>query len=157
MAGAALLTCIAGACLMRGFAAAQTSPPQAIGMQVFQGVLTYHNDSQRTGQNLSEQILAPANINSGAFGKLFSDAADGQIYAQPLYVPNVQIPHWGLHNVVYVATEHDTVYAFYADAKLAKPLWQHDFVNPATGISTVPATDTGGALIVPEIGSPRRR
>jgi hypothetical protein len=130
---------------------ALSESPRSASSASFQGVLTYHNDNARTGQNLAETILTPA-IDSTSFGKLFSYAVSGQVYAQPLYVPNVAIPHKGVHNVVYVVTEHDSVYAFDADAQLGKPLWQRNLVNPKAGITTVPAVDTGGANIIPEIG-----
>src|ERR1700720_2654562 len=76
------------------------APVQA---QTYTGVLTWHNDNQRTGQNLAETILTPANVNPKQFGKLFTYPVDGQIYAQPLYVYGVTIPGQGAHNVVYVA------------------------------------------------------
>jgi len=82
---------------------------------VFAGVLTWHNDNLRTGRNPKESILTPRNVNSTNFGRLFVLTTDGKVDAQPLYVPNVTIPGSGTHNVVYVASEHDTVYAFDAD------------------------------------------
>ncbi len=87
-------------------------------------VLTQHNDNQRTGANLDETILNTSNVYAGSFGKLFTRDVDGHIYAQPLYVPGVSIPNKGVHNVVYVVTQHNSVYAFDADDPLTSaPFW----------------------------------
>ncbi len=118
-------------------------------------VLTYHNDLARTGQNLAETALTPAAVSSARFGKLFAQTLDGQVYAQPLYVPGVSIPSRGIHNVVYVATEHDSVYAFDADSIIglsAQLLWRVSFINPSAGVTTVPAANTGCGQIEPELG-----
>jgi len=114
-------------------------------------VLTYQYDLSRAGANLNETVLTPANVNAAQFGKLFSDTVDGYVYGQPLYVANLNIPGQGVHNVVYVATEHDSVYAFDADGGGA-PLWHVSFLDPTSGVTTVPASDTGCDQIVPEIG-----
>src|SRR5689334_7971274 len=74
-------------------------------------VTTYHNDNARTGQNLNETILTPANVNSSLFGHLFFQKLDGYVFAQPLYLSGVAIPNKGTHNVVYLATENDSVFA----------------------------------------------
>src|SRR5215475_6852574 len=79
-----------------------------------QDVLTYHNDSARTSQYLNETILNTSNVNMNSFGKLFILPADGKVDAQPLYVSNLTLGN-GTHNVVFVATEHDSVYAYDAD------------------------------------------
>jgi len=109
----------------------------AVQGQGFTGVFTQHNDNARTGQNLNETVLTTANVNSTKFGKIFSYPVDGQVYAQPLYVPNVSIPNHGVHNVLYVATENDTLYAFDADGLAPNILWQVSFINLANGITTI--------------------
>jgi uncharacterized repeat protein (TIGR01451 family) len=117
------------------------------------GVFTHHNDNQRTGQNLNESVLTLSNVNSASFGKLAGFTIDGIAHASPLYAASVNIPGVGLRNVVYVATEHDSVYAFDADASGGNPLWKVSFINPSAGITTVPNGDTGECCdIAPEIG-----
>lgn len=105
-------------------------------------VLTNHNDNFRTGSNLQETVLNTSNVNGNQFGKLFTQPVDGQIYGQPLYVANVSIPGKGTHNVLYVTTMNDSVYAFDADSKSGvneDPLWKVNFTNPDAGITTIPA------------------
>ncbi len=94
-------------------------------------VLTQHNDNARTGQNTSEMILNTSNVNVNQFGKLFVMPSDGQVYAQPLYVPGVTI-NGEVHNVVILATENDSVYAYDADSSGA-PLWKASMVDVAHG------------------------
>ena len=119
-----------------------TSPSPTAGIDV----TTYHNDVARTGQNLSESILTPANVNSSNFGKLFVVSTDGKVDGQPLYLGGVAIAGKGTHNVLYVVTEHGSVYAVDADTGVS--LWQ---------VSTLPSgeitsDDHGCSQITPEIG-----
>ena len=117
------------------------------------GLLTHHNDNFRTGQNTLETVLTPANVNTTKFGKLSSYATDGISHASPLYLPNVNIPGVGTRNVVYVSTEHDSVYAFDADGSGGTALWHVSFINPAAGVTTVSSGDVGECCdITPEIG-----
>jgi hypothetical protein len=119
-------------------------------------VLTYHNDFARTGQNTNETILTPANVNMNTFGKIFSYPVDGQIFGQPLYVSSLAIPGQGTHNVVFVATMHDSVYAFDADSNAGPNggvLWH---VNLGTS-AVMPNKDFGNRYgdyhdIRPEVG-----
>ena len=117
----------------------------------YTGTFLYRNDNFRTGQNLAESILTPATVTPSQFGLLFTDAIHGAAYAQPLYVPNLSMFGLGAHNVVYVATENDSVYAFDAD-RPGPALWHTSFINPAKGITAVPASDLGCGDLVPIIG-----
>jgi outer membrane protein assembly factor BamB len=111
------------------------------------GTLTHRNDNARTGQNLQEVSLTPANVNPTKFGMLFSYPVDGQLFAQPLYMPNVNIGGQ-LHNVVFVATAHDSVYAF--DADNPATLWQTSFLS--AGVTSVPSSDYTCNEIQSELG-----
>jgi hypothetical protein len=114
-------------------------------------ITTAQYDNARTGGDLKETILTPENVNSSRFGKLFTLQLDGDLYAEPLYLPHLDIPGKGKHNVVFLATEHDSVYAFDADSP-GTPLWQVNFANSAAGISTIPARDVRCPFIQPEVG-----
>jgi chitodextrinase len=119
----------------------------------YAGTFTHQINNMRTGANLNETVLTPANVNPTNFGKLFTYATDGVSHAGSLYVANVNVPGMGYHNVVYVSTEHDSVYAFDADGLSVTPLWKASFINPAAGVTTIPAADTGETGdIFPEIG-----
>ena len=109
-------------------------------------VLTYKNNNARTGANLTETILTPQNISPTSFGKLWFFQTDGWVDAQPLYVSNLVMPGHGTHNVLYVATENDTVYAL--DANTAAVLWQ---VSLALSGETA-SDDRGCNQIVPVMG-----
>ncbi len=114
-------------------------------------IWTYQYDNTRAGANTNETILTPANVNVDNFGKLFTYNVDGYVFAQALVATNVTIPNQGVHNVLYVVTEHDTVYAFDADNYVPTPYWTASFINPAANIIPVPAGDAQGN-IAPEIG-----
>src|SRR5712692_6058241 len=75
-------------------------------------ITTSQYDNARTGAYLNEKTLTPQNVNSKQFGRILKFPVDGDVYAQPLYVPSVEIPGKGTHNVLYIATENDSVYAF---------------------------------------------
>jgi hypothetical protein len=117
-------------------------------------MLTFKNDVSRTGLNPNETILTTANVNANQFGKRISYSVDGQVYAQPLYVPNLNIGG-SAHNVVFVATEHDSVYAFDADqtsfSRSSNFLWHTSFIKPPN-VTTVSVTDVNCSDLTPEIG-----
>ena len=119
----------------------------------YTGTFTYHNDNARTGANLNETVLTTGNVNAARFGKLQSFDTDGASYASPLYAPAVAVPGQGVHNIVYVATERNSVYAFDADGLSQAPLWHVSFINPSAGITTVSPSDVGECCdITPQIG-----
>jgi len=111
-----------------------------------QDVLTYHNDNARTGQNLKETILTTSNVNVNTFGKLFVLSVDGKVDAQPLYLSAVTLPDATVHNVLFVATENDSLYAF--DADRGASLWHVSMLKSGE----VPSDDRGCSQVTPEIG-----
>lgn len=119
-------------------------------------VLTWHYDPTRIGANQAETALNSANVTASTFGKLTSFPVDGYVYAQPLIRTGVNVPGFGVRDLLLVATEHDTVYAF--DANGNNPpigyLWKHSFLSGPAGttVTTVPNGDVGTGDIVPEIG-----
>lgn len=125
----------------------------AIGVPVFccgqAPVLTGGYDLARTNSDIHETILTPASVNPAGFGRLFTLPADGQIWAQPLYLPNVSLPG-GTHNVVYMATAHNTVYAYDADTA-GPPLWSVN-LGPAVPSSVFDTEGRTYTDITPEIG-----
>ena len=104
-------------------------------------VTTWHYDVARTSANTAETTLTPANVNTGAFGKIATFPVDGFLTAEPLYLGGVNIAGQGVHNVVYAATMHDSVYAFDADSTDTTPLWMTSILNysPA-GATSVPSS-----------------
>jgi len=118
-------------------------------------VIMQHNDLARTGANTSETILTTANVNTNSFGKLFTDSVDGQVYAQPLYVENLSISN-GTHNVVFVCTENNSVYAFDADTG-GITYWHTNFgtpytsscgdLTPVVGITGTPVIDLSSGTL----------
>ena len=108
-------------------------------------VVTYHNDDARTGQNLNEVILTPSNVNSSSFGKLNFFSTDGKVDGQPLYLSSLNLAS-GTLDVLYVVTEHDSVYAL--DANAGTVLWQVSVL----GMGETPSDDHGCSQITPEIG-----
>src|SRR5262245_27814547 len=125
--------------------------------------VTQEYDTSRTGANLNETVLNTSNVNPGQFGKLFTRSVDGFIYAQPLVISDLSIPGKGTYNVVFVATEHNSVYAYDADdPSAASPLWHvylgtpvlstdiaPDYLDltPEVGITSTPVIDAGSGTI----------
>jgi hypothetical protein len=128
-----------------------------VGVTDLSGVATYHNNTARNGVNSQEYTLAPANVTASTFGKLFSCTVDGAIYTQPLWVPNLTIGG-AKHNVVFVTTQHDSLYAFDADASPCTMLWHANLIDTphggTAGETSVPYSllGAGNGDIQPEVG-----
>jgi PA14 domain/Chitobiase/beta-hexosaminidase C-terminal domain len=129
-------------------------PSASFTTPALQAVYTYHYDNARSGANTNETVLTPANVNTNSFGKLFTYTVDGYVYAQALIATNVTIPGKGTHNILYVATENDTVYAFDADNYVPTPYWTNSFINSLAGITVVQDSDikSGYNNISPQAG-----
>ena len=122
-------------------------------------VVTFHYDNTRQAQDTNETLLTPANVNTNAFGKLFSYTLDAYVYAEPLILTNVAIPGQGVHNVVFVATEHDSIYALDADGNLGTNngvLWKNNVGSSALCAGAPFGGRYNGGVgytdIVPEVG-----
>ena len=109
-------------------------------------VLTFHNDNARTGQNLTETVLTPSNVNSATFGKVGFYPTDGLVDAEPLYASNVPVPNNGTHNLLFAATENGTVYAFDADS--GTTIWQVTTLK----MGETPSQDPASPTVLPVIG-----
>jgi hypothetical protein len=137
------------------------SASNSIGITDLTGVLTYHNNLSRDGTNIHEFALTLTNVNTSTFGKLFSCQADGAIYAQPLWVPNLTVAG-SSHNVIIVATQHESLYAFDADSAPCRTLWHVNLIDSAhggtSGEASVPSAGAGALVgsgygdISPEVG-----
>jgi hypothetical protein len=137
------------------------SATNSIGVTDLSGVLTYHNNLSRDGTNTRELALTTSNVNTSTFGKLFSCPADGAIYAQPLWLPNLSVAG-SPHNVIIVATQHESLYAFDADASPCTTLWHVNLIDSmhggTSGETSVPSAGTGALVgsgygdISPEVG-----
>ena len=146
-------------------ASSAVDPTQSASVQIgvtdLAGVYTYHDDLARDGVNRQEYALTPSDVNSSTFGKLFSCTVDGAIYAQPLWVADLHV-NGAAHNVVFVTTAHDSLYAFDADASPCEPLWQVSLIDISHGgtgaETTVPAGPSGYVVgkgygdMTPEVG-----
>jgi hypothetical protein len=140
-----------------------TADSVSVAVTDLQGVTTYHNDQSRDGANTQEYALSSATVTAATFGKLYACAVDGAIYAQPLWVPNLTISSTQ-HNVIFVATQHDTLYAFDADSNGSPcaPLWKASLIDAPhgglAGETSVVYADFNGLIgdgsgeISPEIG-----
>jgi hypothetical protein len=115
-------------------------------------VTTSQYDNLRTGATLNEKTLTPQNVNEKQFGKLGAFQVDGAVYAQPLFLPALEIPGKGKHDVLFVATEHDSVYAFDANRPKDPPLWRVSLLDKKRDEETVPARDAQCPFIQPEVG-----
>jgi hypothetical protein len=140
---------------VQSFTTLPTNPPAS----PLVAVTTYRNDATRGALNTNETALTLANVNSNTFGRLFTHSLDGYAVSQPLLLPNVSVPGKGTHNLVFVTTEHDSVYAFDADNITGinvGPIWQVSFINPSGGIYTINATadlaSIAGGFVGPELG-----
>jgi hypothetical protein len=120
------------------------SAPSPIGVTDLAGVTTYHNNLSRDGSNTREFALTPSNVTTASFGKLFACTVDAAVYGQPLWVPNLTI-NGTQHNVIFAVTQHDSIYAFDADASPCVTLWSKVGINAGSLIPSGETWVTSGA------------
>jgi outer membrane protein assembly factor BamB len=140
--------------MLRHLFAAASVVPAALALYAQTDVVMNRYDQAATSANTRERILNSSNVTETTFGKLYSYYVDGAVYAQPLYVASVEIPGRGTHNVLYVATMNDKVYAFDA-GKPGPPLWMRTGTDEMAGITPVPITDitnNNGLNLVGNVG-----
>jgi len=135
------MKCVPLLCLIAGALSAQSLR-----------MTTSQYDNMRSGANVNEAILTPKNVNVRNFGKLLSLPVDGDVYAQPLYLSDVNVPGKGVRNLLFVATEHDSVYAFDADSNLTAPIWHATLLSSNGTETTVSDSDVRCPFISPEVG-----
>jgi hypothetical protein len=133
----------------RSVADSTISATASVAVTDLAGMFTYHNDTSRDGSNTHEYALNTSNVAPATFGKRFACAIDAAAYAQPLWVANVPIGG-GTHNILIAATQHDTVYAFDADASPCQTYWTQSLL--ATGETWVSSGDVGTSDLTPDIG-----
>jgi hypothetical protein len=143
---AAVMSKVRGLAFLTAGSLALVLTTRSVMSQAGMDVVTYHNDVARTGQNLNESILTPAIVSATTFGKIGFFTVDGKVDAQPLYLSSVSIPGGGVHDVLYVATEHDTLYAM--DAVTGALLWRTSLV----GAGETTSDTRSCSQVVPEIG-----
>jgi len=149
----------AGTHTIRATSTADTtkSASATIAVTDFSGIVTYHNNEARDGTNIREYALTPSTVNTTSFGKLFSCPVDGAAYTQPLWVPSLNF-NGQTRNAIFAATQHDSAYAFDADAKPCSQLWHANLLDTSHGGTVgeipVPTGDVGNGFqdIQPEIG-----
>jgi len=115
-------------------------------------VTTAQYGNARTGAVTTETALTPSNVRSSTFGKIATFQVDGDVYAQPLYLPRLDLPRLGTRAVLFVATEHGSVYAFDAASRGGAPLWKASFVDPSIDITPLSIREVSCPFIKPEIG-----
>src|SRR6201993_303157 len=132
--------------------APQPDPVKTISDANLQGVLMWKGDSSESGLYAAETTLTPANVNVNQFGRVGSFQADGIVMAQPLFVSALDMGDGSTHDVVIVATEHDSVYAIDAGNPGGGPLWERHYVDPSSGVTTMPANFGGRTTLGGEVG-----
>jgi hypothetical protein len=128
------------------------APPPPPPLPPAVGVFTYRNATDRLGLYGKEAILKTSNVRKESFGKLFDFNVDGFVYPQPLYMQGVAIEGKGTHDVIFIATEKNNVYAFDASGSSTDPLWHTTFVDPPAGITPVPSADLQSLNTGPWVG-----